>query len=159
LSRLTDIPIRIEPRTPIEPRAQLESPATPGGLGGGVTAILFELVGDLERLAREKTSATIDLRSLPMSPQDRVELQRALGEGEVQATVNAGGLSNIRETRVPGIWWVEHRDRDGELIAELIEVTHVPEFLTSATDEIASGARNLRAQITPPANAPPRVEN
>jgi hydrogenase-1 operon protein HyaF len=159
LSRLTDIPIRIEPRTPLQPRVPGESPLTPGGLGGGVTAILFELVGHLERLAHDKTSATIDLRSLPMSPKDRVELQRALGEGEVQATVTASGLSNIRETRVPGVWWVEHRDRDGELIAELIEVTRVPEFLTSATDEIASGARNLREQITTRANAPPRVEN
>lgn len=159
MSRLTDIPIRIEPRTPLQPQVQGESPLTAGGLGGGVTAILFELVGHLERLAHHKTSATIDLRSLPMSPKDRIELQRALGEGEVQATVTASGLSNIRETRVPGVWWVEHRDRDGELIAELIEVTQVPEFLTSATDEIASGARKLRAQITTPANAPPRVEN
>jgi hypothetical protein len=153
LSRLTDIPIRIEPRTPVD------SPVTPGGLGGGVTAILFELVGLLERLAEKKTSATIDLRSLPMSPQDRVELQRALGEGEVQATITAGGFSNIRETGVRGVWWVEHLDRDGEPIAELLEVTHVPEFLTSATDEIAAGARTLRASITAAAIAPLRVEN
>ena len=150
MSRLTDIPIRIEPRAPVD------SPVTPGGLGGGVTAILFELVGHLERLAEEKTSATIDLRSLPMSPQDRVELQRALGEGEVQATVTAGGCSNIRETAIPGVWWVEHLDRDRETIAELIEVTHVPDFLTSATDEIAAGARTLRERITA---AKPRVEN
>ncbi len=149
MSRLADIPIRVEPQGPVE------SPVTPGGLGGGVTAILFELVGHLERLTVEKTSATIDVRSLPMSPQDRVDLQRALGEGEVHATVIAGGLSNIRETRVPGVWWVEHLDRDGEVIAELIEVTHVPEFLTSATDEIAAGARILREQITTPAIALP----
>ena len=150
MSRLTDIPIRIEPRGPVA------TPVTPGGLGGGVTAILFELVGLLVRLAEENLSATIDLRSLPMSPQDRVELQRALGEGEVQATVTAGGCSNIRETAIPGVWWVEHLDRDRETIAELIEVTHVPDFLTSATDEIAAGARTLRERITA---AKPRVEN
>ena len=61
-----------------------------------------------------------------MSPQDRAELQRALGEGEVQATVNAEGLSTIRETAFPesGGWSIAI-DR-GELIAELIEVTRVP---------------------------------
>lgn len=150
MSRLANIPIRVEPR------AQVESTVTPGGLGGGVTAILFELVGLLVRLAEENLSATIDLRSLPMSPQDRVELHRVLGEGEVQATVTAGGLSNIRETAIPGVWWVEHLDRDGEPIAELIEVTRVPEFLTSATDEIAAGARTLRERITA---AKSRVEN
>ncbi len=42
---------------------------------------------------------------------------------------------------MPGVWWVEHRDRQGELIAEMIEVTRVPQILASASDEIAAGAR------------------
>jgi hydrogenase-1 operon protein HyaF len=136
MSRLADIPIRIEP------------PASDGGLGGGVTAILNEIVRLLERLASLGEAAAIDLRSLPMSAQDRAQLQRALGEGEVQATLNAEGISRIQETRVPGVWWVEHRDRQGELIAELLEVSRVPEILASASDEIAAGARALREQIT-----------
>jgi hydrogenase-1 operon protein HyaF len=138
MSRLTEIPIRIEP------------PAVVAGLGGGVAAILTELVSLLERLADGEQPAAIDLRSLPMSPHDRAELRRALGEGEVQATLNADGLSNIRETRVPGVWWLEHHDRHGELIAELIEVTRMPQILMSASDEIAAGARALREQITTP---------
>jgi hydrogenase-1 operon protein HyaF len=139
MSRLTDIPIRIEPS------AQIESPPVLGGLGGGVAAILSELVSLLERLARGEQPATIDLRSLPMSPHDRAELQRALGEGEVQATVNAEGLSKIRETHISGVWWVEHFDRHGDLLAELIEVTLVPQILASASDEVSAGARALRA--------------
>jgi hydrogenase-1 operon protein HyaF len=135
MSRLAEIPIRIEP------------PASAGGLGGGVTAILNEIVRLLERLASLEEPAAIDLRSLPMSPKDRTELQRALGEGEVQATLNAEGISRIHETRVPGVWWVEHRDRHGEVIAELIEVTRVPEILASAPEEIAAAARDLREQI------------
>jgi hydrogenase-1 operon protein HyaF len=144
MSRLTEIPIRIEP------------PSAVGGLGGGVTAILSELVSLLERLGSGEEPAAIDLRSLPMSPQDRAELRRALGEGEVQATLNAEGPSSIRETQVPGVWWVEHRDRHGEVIAELIEVTRMPQILMSAPDEIAAGARTLRAQITTAAAAPAR---
>jgi hydrogenase-1 operon protein HyaF len=135
MSRLAEIPIRIEP------------PAATGGLGGGVTAILYEIVRLLERLATLAEPAAIDLRSLPMSPQDRTELQHALGEGEVLATLHAQGISNIHETRVPGVWWVEHRDQAGELIAELIEVTRVPEILASPADEIAAGAHALREQI------------
>ena len=141
MSRLAEIPIRIEPPTVV------------AGLGGGVAAILTELVSLLERLADGEQPAAIDLRSLPMSPHDRAELRRALGEGEVQATLNADGLSNIRETRVPGVWWLEHHDRHGELIAELIEVTRMPQILMSASDEIAAGARALREQITTPAAA------
>jgi hydrogenase-1 operon protein HyaF len=142
MSRLTDIPVRVEPL------ARIESPVMIGGLGGGVAAILSELATLLERLAKTETVSVIDLRSLPMSPQDRTELQRALGEGEVQATVNAEGLSKIRETGVSGLWWVEHFDRHGELVAEMIEVTLVPQILSSASDEIAAEARALRARIT-----------
>ena len=116
-------------------------------------AILSELASLLERLAKAEEPAAIDLRSLPMSAQDRVELRRALGEGEVQATLTAEGISNIRETRVPGVWWVEHHDRNGELIAELIEVTRMPLILMSATDEIASGASALREQLAAAAAA------
>lgn len=139
VNRLSEIPIRIEPALPV------------GGLGGGVAAILSELASLLDRLVKAGESAAIDLRSLPMSAQDRVELQRALGEGEVQATLNADGLSSIRETRVPGLWWVEHRDRHGELNAELIEVARMPQILMCAPDEIAAGASALRQQVTTPA--------
>jgi hydrogenase-1 operon protein HyaF len=135
--RLAQIPIRIEPAIAAD------------GLGGGITAVLFEIVTLLERLVTVAAPAAIDLRSLPLNPQDRAELQRVLGEGEVKATLNADGISSIQETRVPGVWWVEHRDRHGELIAELIEVTRVPEILASAANEIAAGARALREQITP----------
>ena len=83
-----------------------------------------------------------------MSPRDRAELQRVLGDGEVQATVDAQGLSKMRETRVSGVWWVEHFDQQGALIAELLEVSRVPEMLASASDEIAAAARDLRAHIT-----------
>jgi hydrogenase-1 operon protein HyaF len=145
VSRLTDIPVRIEPSGPIE--------RPEGGLGGGVAAILSELATLLERLVRGEPSRSIDLRSLPMSPQDRGELQRALGDGEVQATVDAQGISKMRETRIAGVWWVEHFDEQGELVAELLEVSRVPEMLASASDEIAAGVRDLRAQITASAAA------
>jgi HupH hydrogenase expression protein len=141
MSRLTEIPIRIEPA------ARIATPAVVGGLGGGVAAILSELVTLLERLVNGEAPGAIDLRSLPMSPRDRAELQQVLGDGEVQATVNAQGLSKMRETRVSGVWWIEHFDQQGELIAELIEVSRVPQILSSASDEIAAGARALRAQI------------
>ncbi len=88
------------------------------------------------------------MRSLPMSPQDRADLQRVLGEGEVLAAVNSGGPSSIRETSFPGIWWVTHCNAQGETIAELLEVTRVPEMLASAPDEIAAAARALRERMS-----------
>ncbi len=88
-----------------------------------MSAILTELVRLLEQLAAQEIPAAIDLRSLPLSLQDRAELERALGHGEVEASVNAEGVSTLRETRIAGVWWVEHRDARGELIAEMLEVS------------------------------------
>jgi hydrogenase-1 operon protein HyaF len=141
MSQLAKTPIRGEPSARIRP------PMSSGGLGGGGAAILFELVALLDRFVSGDTPAAIDLRSLPMSRQDRAELRRVLGEGEVQAAVSAAGLSRIRETRVSGIWWVERYDQCGTLVAESIEVGRVPGILSSAPDDISAGARDLRAQI------------
>jgi len=144
VSKFHNIPIRIEPSENIDvPRAPLPQ----GGLGGGVAAILSQLVSLLEALAGGNGSALIDLRSLPMSPQDRSELQRVLGQGEVTATVEADGPTRIRETGVSGVWWIEHFDRHKTLIAELIEVALVPQLLASAADEIGPAAQGLRARL------------
>jgi len=62
----------------------------------------------------------------------------------------AEGYIGHSETKVPGVWWVEHRDRHGELMAELIEVTRMPQILMTASEEIATGARLLREQIRAP---------
>jgi hydrogenase-1 operon protein HyaF len=152
MNRLSGIPVRVEgvlpaaARTAPEPRSAAGSERS-GGLGGGVAAILMELATCLDRLAQHEESAVIDLRSLPMSPSDRLELQQALGSGEVEATLNAEGASTLRETQFAGIWWIEHRDRDGEVTAELLEVARFPQILGTVTDEIALAAAALRGQI------------
>jgi hydrogenase-1 operon protein HyaF len=139
VSRLSDIAIRIE------------APVRIGGLGGGVAAVLSELAGMLDNLVQGGEAATIDLRSLPMSPEDRSELQSALGQGEIRATLNAEGLSVLQETGVSGVWWIEHRNRDGDLIAELIEVTAFPQILGASIEEMTASASALR-NITARAN-------
>jgi HupH hydrogenase expression protein, C-terminal conserved region len=137
----------------------METAVPSGGLGAGVAALLSELIGLLEVVAGGGPSATIDLRSLPMSPQDRVKLQSALGDGEVKATLDADGFSTLRETRVSGVWWIEHLDRHGELIAELLEVARVPPILESVPEEIAVSARELREQLSIQSAAPAREMN
>jgi hydrogenase-1 operon protein HyaF len=141
MSRLAGIPIRVERSAKV------------AGLGGGVTAILHEIVTLLGRLAAANEPSAIDLRSLPMSPADRIALKGALGQGEVQATLNADGVSTILETRIPGVWWIEHRDSQDQLVAELIEVTFLPEILARVSDEVAAGARVLSEQMAEPAAA------
>ncbi len=147
MSRLSEIAIRVE------------RPARLGGLGGGVAAVLSELVGMLEKVAVGGESATIDLRSLPMSPEDRIALQTVLGQGEVHAALSAEGVSSLQETGVSGVWWVEHRDRQGDLVAELIEVTAFPKILEASSEEMADGARALRARLGMDHADPARIDH
>jgi hydrogenase-1 operon protein HyaF len=48
---------------------------------------------------------------------------------------------------VAGVWWVEHRDRQGDLVAELIEVTAVPQILEASTEEMVLSAHALRDRL------------
>lgn len=145
MSRLSEIAIRVE------------GPARLGGLGGGVTAVLNELVGMLEGAGAGGGSATIDLRSLPMSPDDRIALQTALGQGEVHATLRAEGVSTMQETGVSGVWWIEHRNDQGDLVAELIEVAAIPAILAASIEEMAASAHDLRARLSLKHETPARI--
>jgi hypothetical protein len=161
VSRLHEIPVRVDGVLQAS-TATATTAATanlaPAGLGGGIAAILSELATLLERLAGRDDTAMIDLSSLPMSAADRLALKRALGDGEVHATLEAQGASTAHETGVAGVWWIEHRDPHGALLAELLEVARFPQILASAPDEIASAAAALRARNSPavPAPQPPQ---
>jgi hydrogenase-1 operon protein HyaF len=94
-----------------------------------------------------------------MSPQDRIELQQTLGRGEVQATLTADGVSTLQETGVSGVWWIEHRDRHGELIAELIEVAAIPQILEVSSDEMIASAQALRERLSISHEAPVKTDH
>lgn len=147
-SLLANIPIRIE-NHPVS--------ADTATIGGGVAAILTEIAALLEQVAASGEPAAIDLRSLPMSPADREGLAEALGRGEVEIILDAHGESRIRETGVQGVWWTEHRNPEGEIIAACIEIAHVPEILIVPDVELKRGAVRLRDMARTAAT--PRAES
>lgn len=160
MSRLSDIPIRVEPLeggaalreagpTEAAPTRTPNSAVT-GTIGGGAAALLTEIATLLARAAESGESQAIDLRSLPMSAAERAQLLAALGPGEVEITLRADGESTIRETSVRGVWWTEHRDREGAVVAAFIEIGAVPAILVVDADELRGGAERLRQSATGP---------
>ena len=67
--------------------------------------------------------------------------------GELSAKLDALGTSRIRETAFPGVWWLEHRNVNDELVGRFIEVTRAPEILSSQDADIAAGRARLRDQL------------
>src|SRR5271166_1116701 len=111
----------------------------------GVAAILREIAALLERVAAGGESGQIDLCRPGQDAHEQARLKEALGPGEVLITLQADGESTIRETSVQGVWWNEHRDRNGMLVASFLEVATVPAILLVDPEQLRRGAELLRA--------------
>jgi hydrogenase-1 operon protein HyaF len=114
---------------------------------GNGTALLHELADLLDAWVRNGQSASIDLRSLPLTPGDYAELRDALGEGSVTAHVEAIGASEVRETRYPGVWRVTHYNDAKQIVADLIEVCAVPSIIPAPPEDAADGLARLRETL------------
>ena len=114
---------------------------------GNVVPILNEVVHAMDRLLEVDEPTVIDLASLPFAPGELEQLEEFLGVGELTAELNALGVSRIRETMYPGVWWLEHRNTTDELVGRYIEITRTPEILKSQDADIGAGRAKLRLDL------------
>jgi hydrogenase-1 operon protein HyaF len=88
-------------------------------------------------------SKVYDLSAL--AGDQRQQLTDALGEGDVSLTVSGSHSYRIRETVLPGLWWVESSPIGGDALqdgaTDLLEVADVPRVVRAAND--AATCRNL----------------
>lgn len=112
--------------------------------GTSAQAILSEIEECALRFAETGEECSIDLRCLKSIPQEREILSVLLGHGEVSASVEAMGLTEIYETAIPCVWWVRHRNTDEEIVGELIEITEIPEVMLGDRKAVAHGLEALR---------------
>lgn len=99
------------------------------GLTGNAPPLLGELRDRVRRLLERGEASAIDLSALPLTPADLDWLRSRLGAGELTATLRAQGESTFDETACSGVWWVTHRNAQGAVTAQLIEVAFVPELV------------------------------
>jgi hydrogenase-1 operon protein HyaF len=129
------------------PIAVVDSSAS-SALNNNAMPLLYEIESLLNDLVESGKSAIIDLRSLPLVPGDYEKLKEVLGQGEVNATIDALGPTHVRETAVHGVWWVTHYNSDETVIAEFIEVTYMPEILHTHPADARVGLDMLRSRLT-----------
>jgi hydrogenase-1 operon protein HyaF len=114
---------------------------------GMARALAREIAECLSALVERGDGATIDLRGLPMAEGDREELDAILGEGEVRATVEAAGRSEVVETRFPGVWRIRHFDALGGLRMEQIQIAPVADILRADPADMDAAAAALRRTL------------
>lgn len=138
-SRLGAVSIRIEMASPD---------------AGNATPVLYETLHALRRLHAVGEPTVIDLRAIPFGPGDEEKLLRALGEGEILATVEALGPTRIRETRYHGVWVVDYRDAEDQRIGLQLEITEVPSLLKTPAEDIEEAAEALAETLAAAAQTP-----
>ncbi len=110
---------------------------------GNVRPLLNEVLHAVDRLLDNGEPTIIDLASLPFGPGELEHLEATLGTGELSARLDALGTSRIRETACPGVWWLEHRNAADEVVGRFLEITRIPEILSSQDADIAAGRARL----------------
>ncbi len=116
---------------------------------GNIAALLSEISSLLEKQLHTGEAAAIDLKGMPFSPGEYAQLKAILGQGEIVAKLDAIGPSEIVETRYPGVWWITHRNAEGDVVADLIEVTRCPDILKSQLEDMGAGLDRLRGITSP----------
>lgn len=127
-----------------------ETPPAPsvGADSGNVPLLLGEIRHALERLLATGAVHAIDLRAIPLGPGEEDRLLEALGTGELCATFDALGRSELQECRYPGVWRITHWNAADELIGRFIEVTFAPALLASNREDIRDGLERLSAELS-----------
>ncbi len=115
------------------------------GLSGNAPPLLHELHAMLRRLLDTGEPAAIDLSALPLTPADLDWLRDRLGGGEISVTLQANGESTLEETACSGIWWITHRNPQGAVVAQLLEVAFVPELLKTQPEDVEIGLDYLES--------------
>jgi hydrogenase-1 operon protein HyaF len=118
------------------------------GLTGNAPPLLRELAEQLRCLLESGAPSAIDLSALPLTPADLDWLREKLGSGEISVTLHASGESTLNETACPGVWWVTHRNEQGAVTAQFIEVAFVPELVKAHPQDVAIGREQLELLIS-----------
>jgi hydrogenase-1 operon protein HyaF len=127
-----------------------EQPIAPGP----AQTLLREVGVHLEHLVNGGEPAAIDLQALPvLTAEEHARLRQLLGTGEVVATVEAMGPTEVAETAYPGVWWVTDYGADGDVLSEQIEIAWVPDRLPAQAPDAAAGLDRLRGLLQDPAVA------
>ena len=114
---------------------------------GFVRALMYEITALLDDLVSDGTEGSIDLRGLPMLEEDKKQLEKVLGRGEVDARVTVAGETEIWETSYSGVWWIRHKGAGDRILSDQIVVTTMPDILMTHPSDAKAAYERLQTTI------------
>jgi hydrogenase-1 operon protein HyaF len=112
-----------------------------------VKPILHEIRHALDKLLSTGETTIIDLRSIPLAPGEEDSIIETLGQGEVQARLDALGPSEISETQYAGVWLVTHYNDSDDIVSRFIEITELPDVLKSQREDVQYALDKLATEL------------
>ena len=112
-----------------------------------IKPLLHEVKHALDNLINNDESTIIDLRSIPLAPGEEEKILSALGQGEIQAHLDASGPSEIFETEYAGVWIVTHYNDENQIISRFIEISKMPEILASQSEDMIAAYNRLTSDL------------
>ena len=131
----------------------MNEPLPDFGLTGMADAILNEVASLAKLSCKSGEPASIELTAMPLTRRDREAIETRLGRGEVAATIDAAGRSEVWETAYAGVWLVRHLGLDDRVATETIEICPAPKFLFSHPDDRRAAAARLTEDLRAAASA------
>ena len=138
MTKLNEIPVHVE----------VSDDSMPSESRSMLIPILHEMVTMLKTLMSSGQCNILDLRHEPLDLEEIAALKELLGNGEVNANLNALGSTNIRETSISGVWWITHYNPDGNILSEFIEITTCPEMFKTFPEELEPALVKLQDKLT-----------
>ena len=123
------------------------------GPTGMADAVLSEVAALVKTACESGETAAIELTAMPLTECDREAIEARLGRGEVAATVEAAGRSEVWETAYSGVWFVRSFGLEGRVATETIEICPAPLILMSHPDDRQAAAARLAEDLRAAAGA------
>lgn len=122
------------------------APSAAGAMPEGVMnapAVLTELRDRSARWRPGDPAHVVNFTLLPLTPEDRAVLDRALGTGALTVLSRGYGNCRVTATATANVWWVSYYNSTDALILDTVEVTGLPEVVCAAPEDIADSAGRL----------------
>jgi hydrogenase-1 operon protein HyaF len=103
---------------------------------GSDMLVMQEIRHALAQLFEIRKTTVIDLKSIPMTPDEEATLEATLGEENAMVKVTAKGTSRLIETDIAAVWLLTHYNINNEVLGKFIEVTYEPSLLIQSKDEV-----------------------
>tara|TARA_R110002167_G_scaffold25986_7_gene89673 strand:+ start:291 stop:722 length:432 start_codon:yes stop_codon:yes gene_type:complete len=114
---------------------------------GNIVPLLHEIRHALITLLDSNAETVIDLRRLPLSPEEEEKLETFLGTGEVKADISALGDTTILESRYSGVWLETHYNEASEVMGKYICVARVPAIVLAQPEDMALSVARLAGDL------------